>query len=109
VTLLGLNYVTFDGAGNSALSTALAYSGSGAYEGDEAATGTYTVNPDGTFSGNLLNGFSEYAFNGVLENDAAEIAYTYTESGVGNQACYGVSTYGPIGSAAVTATPAFSP
>ncbi len=107
VSLLGLNYITFDGAGN--LSTALAYSGSGAYEGDEAATGTYSVNSNGTFSGALLDGFSEYAFNGVLENDAAGIAYTYTESGVGNQACIGVSTYGPVGTATIVATPTFSP
>jgi hypothetical protein len=107
VSLLGLNYITFDGAGN--LSTALAYSGSGVYEGDEATTGTYGVNTDGTFSGALLDGFSEYAFNGVLENDAAGIAYTYTESGAGNQACVGVSTYGPVGTATVVATPTFSP
>ncbi len=107
VSLLGLNYITFDGAGN--LSTALAYSGSGAYEGDEASTGTYSVNTDGTFSGNLLDGFSEYAFTGVIENDAAGIAYTYTESGAGNQACLGVSTYSPVGTATVVATPTFSP
>lgn len=107
ISLLGLNYISFDGAGN--LSTALAYSGSGAYEGDEATTGTYTVNSDGTFSGSLLDGFSEYSFTGVIENDAAGIAYTYTESGAGNQACLGTSTYGPVGTATVVATPTFSP
>jgi hypothetical protein len=67
------------------------------------------VNADGTFSGSLGGGFPQYSFTGVIDNDTSEIAYTYEVGGSGNQACSGVSTYGPVGSAPVAATPTFNP
>jgi hypothetical protein len=108
IAQLGLNYVTFDGVGD-ITNVALAYSNGGGYEGDFATTGSYAVNSDGTFSGSLGGGFAQYSFTGVIENDTAEISFTYEEGGTGNQACSGVSTYGPIGTATVVATPTFSP
>jgi Chitobiase/beta-hexosaminidase C-terminal domain len=107
VGLLALNYVTFDGQGN--LSGSLAYSNGGPYAGDFAISGTYSVNADGTFAGGLLDGFSQYTFNGVIDNANAEIAYTYDLGGTGNQVCSGVSTYGPVGANPVAATPSFNP
>src|SRR5208337_3738833 len=95
IALYALNYVTFNGAGS--FSGSLAYSNNGSYAGDNAITGSYSVNADGTFSGSLAGGFAQYSLTGALENDGAEIAYTYEEGGAGNQACSGVSTYGPIG------------
>jgi Chitobiase/beta-hexosaminidase C-terminal domain len=108
IGLVALNYVTFDGQGNIA-SSALAYSDGGAYGGDSTYTGTYTVNTDGTFAGALAGGFAQYSFTGVIGNATAEIEYSYEVAGVGNQACSGVSTYGPIGTAPVAAIPTFSP
>jgi hypothetical protein len=105
---LGLNYVTFDGLGD-ITAIALAYSNNGSYEGDFGTTGSYAVNSDGTFSGSLAGSFAQYSVTGVIENDTAEISFTYEEGGGGNQACSGVSTYGPIGTATVVATPTFSP
>jgi hypothetical protein len=105
IGLVALNYVTFDGVGT--LSGSLAYSDGGNYAGDTPITGTYSVNADGTFSGSLGGGFAAYTFTGALENDGAEISYTYEEGGTGNQACSGVSTYGPIGALTAAATPTF--
>jgi hypothetical protein len=107
-SLLGLNYVTFDGLGDISV-VVLAYSNGGGYEGVNETTGSYKVHSDGSFSGSLTGGFAQYSFTGVIDNDTSEIAYTYEVSGAGNQACSGVSTYGPIGTAQVVSTPTFNP
>jgi hypothetical protein len=106
IGLYALNYVTFNGAGS--LSGSLAFSDGGTYYGDNAITGSYSVNADGTFSGSLTGGFAQYSFTGAIENDGAEIAYTYETGGTGNMACSGVSTYGPVGTAPLAATPTLS-
>ena len=108
IGIVALNYVTFDGLGD-ITSSALAYSDGGNYGGDNPYTGSYAVNSDGTFSGSLVGSFAGYTFTGVIDNDTSEIAYTYEVGGSGNQACSGVSTYGPVGSATVAPTPTFSP
>ena len=47
-------------------------------------TGTYTVNSDGTFSGNVnINGLS-YDFYGVIANGGAELEYFYTSVASGS-------------------------
>jgi hypothetical protein len=103
-----LNYVTFDGNGNIT-------AGVDAYDdgwyGDNPYTGTYTVNSDGTFSGNFPGPIYDiFTMTGVLDNTTAEIEYTYYQSGLGGVvSCLGESTYGPIGTPPATATPTLSP
>ena len=103
-----LNYVTFDGNGNIT-------AGVDAYDdgwyGDNPYTGTYTVNSDGTFSGNFPGPIYDiFTMTGVIDNGTAEIEYTYDQSGVGGVvACVGESSYGPIGTNPAVATPTFSP
>jgi len=81
----------------------------GAY-GDSPYTGSYTVNSDGTFTGSFAGSYSVFTMTGVLENGTAEMEFTYDESGVGGVvACIGESTYGPVGTNPVAATPTFSP
>ena len=51
-----------------------------------------------------------FTMTGVLENGTAEIEFTYDESGVGGVvSCMGESTYGPVGTNPVAATPTFNP
>lgn len=101
-----LNWVTFDGNGN--ISGVDAYDNGG--YGDSPYTGTYTVNSDGTFTGGFAGSYSVFTLTGVLDNNAAEMEFTYDQSGVGNiVSCIGESTYGPIGANPVAATPTFSP
>ena len=103
-----LNYVTFDGHGNIT-------AGVDAYDdgwyGDNPYTGTYTVNGDGTFSGTFPGPIYDiFTMTGVIDNGTAEIEYTYDQSGLGGVvSCIGESTYGPVGSEPVAATPTFSP
>jgi hypothetical protein len=103
-----LNYTTFDGNGNITAGVDAYYNGG---YGDNPYTGTYTVNSDGTFTGNFVGPiYDVFTMTGVLDNGTAEIEFTYNESGVGGVvACIGESTYGPIGTNTVAATPAFSP
>ena len=101
-----LNYVTFDGLGN--LSGIDAYD-NGSY-GNSPYTGTYTVNSDGTFSGGFAGSYSVFTMTGVIDNGNAEMEFTYNESGVGGiVSCVGESTYGPVGTNPVAATPTFTP
>jgi hypothetical protein len=103
-----LNYVTFDGNGNITAGVDAFYDG---WYGDNPYTGTYTVNGDGTFSGNFPGPIYDiFTMTGVLDNGTAEIEYTYYQSGVGGVvSCVGESTYGPIGTNPAAATPALSP
>ena len=101
-----LNWVTFDGNGN--ISGVDAYDNGG--YGDSPYTGTYTVNSDGTVTGGFAGSYSVFTLTGVLDNGAAEQEFTYDESGVGGiVSCIGESTYGPVGTNPVAATPTFSP
>jgi len=99
-----LNYVTFDGNGNITAGVDAFYDG---YYGDNPYTGTYTVNNDGTFSGNFVGPIYDiFTMTGVLDNVTAEIEYTYYQQGVGGVvSCLGESTYGPIGANPVAAAP----
>ena len=101
-----LNWVTFDGKGG--IQGVDGYY-NGSY-GDNPYTGSYTVNGDGTFSGSFVGPiYSVYTMTGVIDNWTAEIEYTYLLSGVGGVvSCPGESTYGPVGTNPVTATPTFS-
>jgi len=103
-----LNYVTFDGNGNITAGVDAYYDGS---YGDNPYTGTYTVKSDGTFSGNFVGPIYDiFTMTGVLDNGTAEIEYTYDQSGVGGVvSCIGESTYGPIGTNPVAATPTLNP
>jgi hypothetical protein len=84
-----LNYVTFDGKGN--LTGVDPYDNGGS-QGNSPYSGTYSVNSDGTFSGALAGGYSQYSFSGVLDNGVTEIQYTYNQSGDGEVvACTGRS------------------
>ena len=107
-----LNWVTYDGAGN--ISGVDAYN-NGAYS-SSPYTGTYTVSPDGTVTGhfadNTVSGvdYSVFTLTGVLDNGTAEMEFTYDQSNVGGVvACVGESTYGPLGTNPVAATPTLSP
>ena len=56
-------------------------------QGSSQVHGTYAVNGDGTFSGNLVGG---YSFTGVIDNGVSEIHYTYNQAGTGGVlACTG--------------------
>lgn len=103
-----LNYVTFDGNGN--ITSGVDAYDSGWY-GDNPYTGTYSVNSDGTFSGNFVGPIYDiFTMTGVIDNTTAEIEYTYDQSGVGGVvACMGESTYGAVGTNPVTATPTIGP
>ncbi len=102
-----LNYVTFDGVGGI---TGVDPYDNGAF-GNSPYTGNYTVNSDGTFIGTFNAPiYNVFTMTGVLENGTAEMEYTYDQSGVGGVvACVGESTYGPVGTNPVVATPTFSP
>ena len=98
--------MTFDGNGNQ---TGVDPYDNGSY-GDNPYTGTYTVNSDGTFSGGFSGAYSLYTLTGVIDNGGSEIEYTYDYQGQGGVvSCYGFSTYGPVGTATVAATPTFNP
>jgi hypothetical protein len=103
-----LNYVSFDGNGH-------IFAGVDAYDdgsfGDNPYTGTYTVNSDGTFTGNFDGPiYDVFTLTGVLENGVAEMEYTYYQSGFGGVvSCIGESTFGPVGANPVVATPSFNP
>ncbi len=103
-----LNYVTFDGNGNITAGVDAFYDG---WYGDNPYTGTYTVNGDGSFSGNFPGPIYDiFTMTGVLDNATAEIEYTYYQQGVGGVvSCVGESTYGPIGTSPIAATPTLSP
>ena len=75
-----LNYVTFDGKGNL---TGIDPYDLGGSQGNSPYSGTYSVNSDGTFSGNLVGSYSSYSFNGVIDNGVSEIEYIYNLSGSG--------------------------
>ena len=75
-----LNYVTFDGKGNL---TGIDPYDSGGSQGNSPYSGTYSVNSDGTFSGNLVGSYSSYSFNGVIDNGINEIEYIYNLAGSG--------------------------
>ena len=101
-----LNWVTFDGNGGQI--------GVDAYDdgafGDSPYIGTYSVNADGTFTGNFSGIYSIFTMTGVIDNGNSEIEFSYDQSGVGGVvACVGESTYGPVGANPVAATPSFSP
>jgi hypothetical protein len=82
-----LNYVTFDGKGN--LSGVSPYYSNGT-EVSNPYTGTYTVNSDGTFTGSLNGGFSQYTFYGAIENGGNQIVYMYDAAGFGiDDSCVG--------------------
>ncbi len=101
-----LNYVTFDGNGNL---TGIDPFNNGNF-GSSPYTGFYSVNPDGTFSGGFGGSYALYTMTGVIDNATGAIEYTYDYSGVGGVVqCIGESTYGPVGTNPVAATPAFSP
>ena len=107
-----LNWVTYDGKGN--ISGVDAYN-NGAYD-SSPYTGTYTVNSDGTVTGHFIKtqstgvDYSIFTLTGVLDNGTAEMEFTYDETGVGGVvACVGESTYGPLGTNPVAATPTFTP
>jgi hypothetical protein len=101
-----LNWVTFDGAGNQ---TGVDPYDNGSY-GDNPYVGTYSVNPDGTFSGGFSGAYAAYTLTGVIDNANSEIEYTYNYSTDGGQVyCIGNSTYGPVGSNPVAVSPSFNP
>jgi hypothetical protein len=107
-----LNWVTYDGKGNI---SGVDDFNDGSYSGSPY-TGTYTVSPDGTVTGhfadNTVTGvdYSVFTLTGVLDNGTAEMEFTYDENGVGGVvACIGESTYGPLGTNPVAATPTFNP
>jgi hypothetical protein len=82
-----LNYVTFDGNGNLAGQNPYDYDGA---IGNSPYTGSYSVAPDGTLSGVLLQGYSEYSFAGVIDTKGFDVKYIYYRAGVGNiVACHG--------------------
>jgi hypothetical protein len=103
-----LNYVIFDGNGN--ITAGVDAYDDGSY-GDNPYTGTYTVKSDGTFSGTFPGPIYDiFTMTGVIDNVTAEIEYTYYQSGLGGVvSCRGESTYGPIGTQPVAATPTFNP
>ena len=107
-----LNWVTYDGNGN--ISGVDAFN-DGSYS-SSPYTGTYTVSPDGTVTGHFADNtttgvdYSVFTLTGVLDNKTAEMEFTYDQSGVGGVvACIGESTYGPLGTNPVAATPTFNP
>jgi hypothetical protein len=101
-----VNYVTFDGNGNQ---TGVDPYDNGSY-GDNPYVGTYTVNPDGTFSGGFSGAYASYTLTGVIDNANSEIEYTYNYATDGGQVyCIGDSTYGPVGTNPVAAAPSFNP
>ena len=103
-----LNYVTFDGNGN-IIAGVDAYDDGGF--GDNPYVGTYTVNSDGTFSGNFAGPiYDVFTMTGVLDNGTAEMEYTYYQSRVREVvSCIGESTFGPVGANPVASTPTFTP
>jgi hypothetical protein len=103
-----LNWVSFDGNGH-ILASVDAYD-DGAF-GDNPYTGTYTVNSDGTFTGNFDGPiYDVFTMTGVLENGTAEMEYSYYWAGFGEVVtCIGESTYGPVGPNPVAAAPSFMP
>ena len=102
-----LNYVTFDGNGN--VSGVDPYASENS-QGDNPYTGTYSVNSDGTITSQLSGNYSAFSFTGAIDNWTSEVAYIYQESGNGEVvSCLGESTYGPVGTATVAATPTFNP
>jgi hypothetical protein len=75
-----LNYITFDGNGLTGVDV---FDNGGTNQGNNSYSGTYQVNSDGTFSGNLTGSYSSYSFNGVIENGVSQIEYIYDQSGSG--------------------------
>ena len=87
-SMADLNYVTFDGNGN--LLGVDVYNHGGT-QGNQQINGTYSVNGDGTFTGNLAGSLAgSYSFNGVIEAGVSQIEYTYNLPGTGGvMACVG--------------------
>ncbi len=81
-----LNYVTFDGKGN--LNGVNPYDIGGS-QGNSPYSGTYSVNPDGTFMGALAGSYSQFTFAGVIDNGVSEIEYTYDQNGNESVSCSG--------------------
>ena len=81
-----LNYVTFNGSGLTGIDV---YDQSGTVN-TANYSGNYSVNSDGTFSGVLTSsGFTQYSFNGVIDNGQTQIEYIYEDAGSGVLACTG--------------------
>ena len=108
---IDLNYTFFDGNGNIPGTSVDAYYDGG--YGYSLYQGSYSVNPDGTFTATFLYSYDLFTLTGVIDNGNAEIEFAYDQAlGVGGRvSCIGESSYGqPVTTSQVAvATPTLSP